>query len=1274
MRSLSRLLLLSSALALFPGCAWFVGGGVAAVILALQPEEEAETAPVVQITAAARLTASPGQVTYTLHDAEGDACDVTVEYKVGASGTFHIATKATGGDGTAGLAPGSYTFAWDYDTDAEVTLPETLDVTIRVTAVDTTGKASEAVSAGHSLGNAPPVIESIDLPDGLVTGTATVEYVLSDTHGDTSQIDIQFRAGTTGTWTDATADASGAYTNLGSAPSPGVAHFFPWDSDDPNDLEGEDADAFVRIRASDDGGNTWGSWLETTETVSIRNDTAPQVQIGPIPPFHERGIIHIPYTILDVEGDEVTILPEFRPYGGSAWRRTTAGPATSRLFLTAPSGGTSGVFSWDTARDGLYAQGVDFRLTASQSNVAGVPSNTSFSLANDGSMPWVSKEKMPTERHSLCCVAVRGTIYAIGGRDETGDLDTVEAYDPILDGWTTRSSLPTLREGFSCAAVGGKIYAVGGFVSTSGYMDTVEEYDPVQDAWTTRASLSKARTLPTCAAVAGKLYAIGGFGIGGVQNIVEEYDPAQDAWATKATMPTARHSLSCAVFGGKIYSIGGRDSVPTYLDNVDVFDPAEDSWTTKTPMPTGRSNLSCAAIGEKIYAIGGSDGSVDLSAVEEYDPHQDTWATKTDMTTARSDFGCATVAGKAYAVGGSAGSTHLDAVEEYDPVRDGWTSRSDMPATRRLLSCAVVGGKLYAVGGDDLISILDDVEEYDPVLDVWTSRASMPTPRRGLSCAVVGEKVYAVGGYGSGMYQDTVEEYDPADDGWTTKMAMPTERNGLSCAAVGGKLYAVGGSNSGGELKTVEEYDPVGNTWETKATMPTARQFFSCAAVGGKLYAFGGCYGTMPIVTLNTVEVYDPVQDTWMAKASMPTKRWGSSCAVIGGKVYVIGGKAVNELDTVEVYDPDQDAWTTRPGMPLARYFLTCGSVGGKVYAIGGQNSGGYSSDVEAYDPVVQASFAFEMDSTMSSLAGACLGFHDGSVFLFGGRGTSPGAMDACAGFEIVGDVPASHPFEIRRTWTARASLNTARREAGSVSHGGTVYVLGGFDANDDAVPSMETYDAASDAWTVSANPMTTARGGLGVVCSNGKIYAIGGETGSGKTGDVEIYDITGGSWSTGTSMGTARSHFGIGAIPDTGLIYVFGGEVAGGAPTDSVERYDPVADTWKTSEDAVDPLSTLPLALEGTLCLFERDNLKLFGGERTGGFPSARIFLYEHSADQYRLLGESLPYPARDLFGVTAAFTWNHRGTDQSDEFCLLGGGYDGVNYRDGFFRFYTR
>jgi hypothetical protein len=150
-----------------------------------------------------------------------------------------------------------------------------------------------------------------------------------------------------------------------------------------------------------------------------------------------------------------------------------------------------------------------------------------------------------------------------------GQLVNLTATSPTIvmktatgPGWATAASMPTARY-WLAAATGhdGRIYATGG-VNGSGDLNTVEAYTPATNTWATVASMPTARnSLAAATGHDGRIYAIGGQNSGGVLNTVEAYTPATNSWATVASMPTARAALA-AVTGtdGRIYAIGGSNA------------------------------------------------------------------------------------------------------------------------------------------------------------------------------------------------------------------------------------------------------------------------------------------------------------------------------------------------------------------------------------------------------------------------------------------------------------------------------------------------------------------------------------------------------------------------------------------------------------------------------------------------------------------------------------------------------------------------------------------
>lgn len=121
------------------------------------------------------------------------------------------------------------------------------------------------------------------------------------------------------------------------------------------------------------------------------------------------------------------------------------------------------------------------------------------------------------------------------------------------------------------------------------------------------------------------------------------------------------------------------------------------------------------------------------------------------------------------------------------------------------------------------------------------------------------------------------------------------------------------------------------------------------------------------------------------------------------------------------------------------------------------------------------------------------------------------------------------------------------------------------------------------NSWEIRA-PMHEARYHLGVAVVNGRIYAIGGDTGSGKSDQDglslfgaanfsstnEEYDSINNTWTFKAPMPTPRSLFAVAVYQNK--IYCIGGHVAGSSPnslggfSNINEVYDPATDTWQTN------------------------------------------------------------------------------------------------------------
>jgi len=169
-------------------------------------------------------------------------------------------------------------------------------------------------------------------------------------------------------------------------------------------------------------------------------------------------------------------------------------------------------------------------------------------------------------------VTLDNYIYILGG---TGESNALLRYDPSSDKWTSLASLSESREHTSAVALDGKIYAIGGRWSETGELTSVEVYDPAIDSWSSSApSLQTARGGFSSVAVNGKIYAIGGEVLSGENHAltsVEFFNPELGEWTDGPDLPLPLHGVPAVNVDEKIYVLGGADRAGTISNQGLVF-------------------------------------------------------------------------------------------------------------------------------------------------------------------------------------------------------------------------------------------------------------------------------------------------------------------------------------------------------------------------------------------------------------------------------------------------------------------------------------------------------------------------------------------------------------------------------------------------------------------------------------------------------------------------------------------------------------------------------
>ncbi|MBU6427421.1 MAG: hypothetical protein KGR26_00275 [Cyanobacteria bacterium REEB65] len=344
----------------------------------------------------------------------------------------------------------------------------------------------------------------------------------------------------------------------------------------------------------------------------------------------------------------------------------------------------------------------------------------------------------------------------------------------------------------------------------------------------------------------------------------------------------------------------------------------------------------------------------------------------------------------------------------------------------------------------------------------------------------------------------------------------------------------------------------------------------------------GGIAAATPSLILSFGSV--PPQ-SWQEAPPLAIAHTDPSAVQLDGTLFLVGGDFDSE---VEAFDPADQTWQPLVMAPNA----TIKSLLGHAAALGGQIAV-VGRDVEAIgeaedssplflDPFAAAGLRAEPAPSrapdyLADLAAprtAAGVVSDGqTLYMIGG--TSRRSVDHQLSYVYVTLNLVEALSASTLQWSLKAPMPTSRGSLGVAMTGGKIFAAGGFQwtgsAQNDPIlnqlgvaaagaqlqplANLECYDAATDSWSELA-AMPTPRYGVAVVAAGGRIYAIGGTTGTAAAvGTVESYDPATNTWRSDPALPIARSLAAATVIGDQ--ILVAGGVGADGRPLRSVEVFN---------------------------------------------------------------------------------------------------------------------
>jgi N-acetylneuraminic acid mutarotase len=224
---------------------------------------------------------------------------------------------------------------------------------------------------------------------------------------------------------------------------------------------------------------------------------------------------------------------------------------------------------------------------------------------------WSRARPMPLALNHPTAVAHSGRLYVHGGYQAVRDLARPTAalleYDPRRRRWRRLPSSPTPRAAHALAAIDGRLYAAGG-ANDTGSLNTLEVYDIRRRRWRRGPSFSgPARNHTTGVASGRRFYVLAGRDAGNYAT-AERYDPDRRKWERLPDLSTPRGGIaSVRLPDDRIVVFGGEDLTPggTTIRQVELFDPRRRRWHRLPDMRTPRHGLGGAGLGGRVFAIQG---------------------------------------------------------------------------------------------------------------------------------------------------------------------------------------------------------------------------------------------------------------------------------------------------------------------------------------------------------------------------------------------------------------------------------------------------------------------------------------------------------------------------------------------------------------------------------------------------------------------------------------------------------------------------------------------
>ncbi|XP_077294499.1 uncharacterized protein LOC143917013 [Arctopsyche grandis] len=409
-----------------------------------------------------------------------------------------------------------------------------------------------------------------------------------------------------------------------------------------------------------------------------------------------------------------------------------------------------------------------------------------------------------------------------------------------------------------------------------------------------------------------------------------------------------------------------------------------------------------------------------------------------------------------------------------------------------------------------------------------------------------------------------VEVYNPSQDSWSIFAELKLKAtDGYTPFVSKGKLIIFGGGITfPNVLDEVVSFDLASKTSSYLAPMSQRKRNVGVTEIDEYIYVSGGMGDDF--ILYDIVERYDPASDTWTVMTPMPLKRDFHAVSTWEGKMYVAGG--VNErniiLNSIDIYDPKSNSWAAGIAMQFCRYKFPIFFHDGGLYAIGGNwtldnvpgerldLSTGKWSNITNTNEVILWTGAIVFNNRFI-ISGNMNNNYELNLETYQLRKMNPKKISRSS--------PIS--FLVPKTLVSVFQPAPQKNEKLITDYSTTILALGPPDLKSN-ICSIEFYHPSKDLWTVLEEIELNVTDGYSAIVSHGKLLIFGGILNDHEhSNEVISFDLATKKITKLALMEQKKGNMGVAEIGE--FIYVCGGIGDNGTIYNTLERYDPKADSW---------------------------------------------------------------------------------------------------------------